>query len=168
MLIALVARVELRGSPNRVIAMPAFHAYLTYVALVLLPGSLYLYLFHGDWYLLYLLDTARIPSALVVLGVLAHAGIGALGFLLAAACIRRQREPWAGAAAGIAVSVAVAALSFTHERLAVVGTYVQFRGDFGLRPFGGELLQGVVCITFCALLGLGVTAYQLGWTRRRS
>lgn len=163
---ALVARAELRGSPNAVSASPAFLAYLTYLGLVILPGALYLYLFYGDWYLLYLVDTQRIPSALALLGALLSVALGAAGFLLGAICIRRQREPWAGGAAGVSASLALAALSFAHERLAVVGTYLQFRGDFGLTPFGGALLVTVVCITLFSLLGLALTAHHLASAQR--
>lgn len=165
-LVALVAHAELRGSPSRASATPTFHAYLTYLALVLLPGSLFLYVRYGDWYLLYLLDTQRVPSALVLIGALLAHALGAGGFLLGAACIRRHREPWAGALAGISLSIALASLSVVGDRLAVVGSYTQFRGDFGLVPFGGALLQSVVCITFFSLLGFVATAYQVLSSRR--
>jgi len=168
LLMALVARADLRGNPNAVVLTPSFAAYLTYVGLVLLPGSLYFYLFHGDWYLLYLVDTQRVPSALVVLACLLQLALGAGAFLLGAACVRKQREPWAGALAGVAVSLAVAALVLARDRLLVVGSYAQYRGDFGLRPLEGPLLQAVVCITLLSLLGLALIAYHLGPAQRRT
>jgi hypothetical protein len=167
-LMALVARAELRGSPSAASATPAFLAYLTYVGLVLLPGSLYLYLHYGDWYLLYAVDTDRVPSALVLLGALLQCALGAGGFLLGATCIRKQREPWAGAVAGVALCLALVALALARERLAVVGTQLQFRGDFGLLPFGGAIMLVVACITLFALVGLGVAAHHVSSAQRRS
>lgn len=168
MLIALVARAELRASPSEVALSPLFAAYLSYVGLVLLPSALYLYVLHGDWYLLYLIDTRRIPSALVVLGGMLLVALGAGGFLLGAACVRRQREPWAGALAGVTLSLAVAGAVLWRDRIAVVGSYAQFHGDFGLRPLAGPLLYASIAITLLTLLGLGLTAYQLGPGQRRT
>lgn len=167
-LISLVARAELRAIPGAVAASPSFAAYLCYVGLVLLPGALYFYIFHGDWYLLYLVDTGRIPTALVVLAALLLFALGAAGFLLGAACVRRQREPWAGAVAGVTLLLAVAGAVLVRDRLAVVGSYAQFRGDFGLRPLAGALLYACIAITLLTLLGLGLTAYQLRPGARRT
>lgn len=167
-LTALVARAELRSSPASAFMLPAFAAYLTFVALVLIPGSVYLYVFHGDWYLLYLVDTQRVPSALVVLGAALIAALGAAGYLLGAVCIRAQRDALAGVVAGVVVSLAVGSVVLMRPRLAVVGSFAQFRGDFGLAPFGGPLLYAVVCITLATLIGFSLLAYQLHPGQRRT
>ena len=36
----------------------------------------------------------------------------------------------------------VALVVLCRDRLGVVGTFAQYKGDFGLRPYGGALMQG--------------------------
>lgn len=167
-LVALAARADLRGSPRAVLLSHAFVAYLIYASLVVVPASLYFYLFHGDWYLLYLVDSQRVPSALVLLACTLEVGLGVGGFVLGAAFVRNQREPWAGAVIGVTASLGAAVIPLARQRLAVVGSYAQFHGDFGLSPFGGALQQGVVCMTLWTFLGLMLIAYRLGPGARRT
>jgi hypothetical protein len=166
-LIALAARGELRGSPKALVLSPALGAYLLYAALVVVPASLYFYLFHGDWYLLYLVDSQRVPSALVLLACLLQVALGAAGFLLGARFVRNQREPWAGATIGLATALGAAAIPMIRHRFGVVGTYAQYHGDFGLSPFGGPLLYGVLCMSLWMLVGLVYLAYRIGPGARR-
>ena len=63
---SLAARSDLRTSPKPALMSRAFTAYLLYAAFVLVPVSLYFYLFHGDWYVLYLVATEHVPSAIVL------------------------------------------------------------------------------------------------------
>jgi hypothetical protein len=164
---ALAARTDLRVSPKPAAFSRAFWAYLLYAGLVLLPVALYFYLFHGDWYLLYLVDTTAIPSAVVLIGCLFLVGVGAAGFLAGAALVRTQRDQWAGAGIGIAVSLGSAIVALTRSRLSVVGTYAQYQGDFGLAAYGGALLQGTLWMTLWIVLGLGFLLYRLGPAARR-
>ncbi len=165
--VALAARAHLRGSPKSTFLCPEFGAYLLYAALVVVPASLYFYLFHGDWYLLYLVDSQRIPSALVLLACLVQVALGAGGFLLGASFVRNQRELVAGAVVGVAASLGAAAVPLARGRLGVVGTYAQYHGDFGLSPFGGELLEAVLCMSLWMLVGLALLAYRIGPGTRR-
>jgi hypothetical protein len=167
-LAALAARAEVRVSQKPAIGSRAFLAYLLYAGLVLVPISLYFYLFHGDWYLLYVVDTARVPSALVLLGCLAEAGVGAGGFLCGAMLVRSQRDQWAGALVGVTLSMAIGVLPLARHRLAMVGTYSQFRGDFGLTPYGGALLQGTVSMGVWMFAGLSFLVYRLGLSGKRA
>ncbi len=164
---ALAARTDLRVSPKPAAFSRAFWAYLLYAGLVLLPVALYFYLFHGDWYLLYLVDTTAIPSAVVLIGCLFLVGVGAAGFLAGAALVRTQRDQWAGAGIGISVSLGSAIVALTRSRLSVVGTYAQYQGDFGLAAYGGALLQGTLWMTLWIVLGLGFLLYRLGPAARR-
>jgi hypothetical protein len=166
-LTALAARADLRVSPKPAANSEAFVAFLLYALLVVLPVSVYFYVFHGDWYLLYTVDTARIPSALALFGLAAVVLVGAGGFLFGARLVRSQREQWAGAAVGMTVSMALGVLPLARHRLAVVGTYAQFFGDFGHRPYGGTLLQGTVCMSLWLVLGLSFLVYRLGPSEKR-
>lgn len=145
----------------------AFAAYLLYAGLVLVPVSVYFFLFHGDWYLLYLTDTQRVPSALVLIGGVLELALGGAGFLIGASLVRTQRDQWAGAVIGATLSLAAGMLPLVQDRLAVVGSYAQFHGDFGLGPYGGALLQGTVVMAFWMLLGLAYLVYRLGPGARR-
>jgi hypothetical protein len=164
---ALAARSDLRGSPKPAFVSRAFLAYLLYAALVAVPVSVYFYVFHGDWYLLYLVDTERVPSALALVGALLELAVGAGGFLIAASLIRTQRDQWAGALIGVALSGAVGMLPLLQGRLSVVGSYRQFHGQFGLSSYGGSLLYGTVAMSLWMVVGLTLLVYRLGPGARR-
>jgi hypothetical protein len=162
LLAALAGRADLRVNPKPVARSPTFYAYLLYPALVVVPVSLYFFVFHGDWYVLYLLDTASVPSALVLVACMGEVAVGALGFLLGGVFIRSQREQWAGALVGVVGSLALAVLPLAFRRLSVVGSYAQFQGDFGLVPYGGPLLHGSLWMSLWTLVSLGFLVYRLG------
>ena len=161
-LAALAARADLRVSPKPASSSEPFVAFLLYLGLVVVPVSVYFYVFHGDWYLLYAVDTARVPSAVALIGALVVAAVGAGGFLFGASLVRFQREQWAGAAVGMTVSMALGILPLARHRLAVVGSYAQFHGDFGHRPYGGALFHGTLCMSLWLVLGLSLLVYRLG------
>lgn len=168
MLVALIGRAELRGSPLGALRSQPFLSFVLYLGLVIVPVSLYFTIFHGDWYLLYLTDASAWLGVLSLLGVLSELSIGVLGFLLGATFVRSRREPWAGALVGIVTSLAVAAVPLSARRLSVIGTYAQFHGDFGLAPIGGALLQSIVWMSLWTLLGLCLVAYHLVGGLRRA
>lgn len=155
---AMAGGNELRLSPRHALLTSSFRAFLLFLCLVVVPVSVYFYAFHGDWFLLYALDVRRIPSAVALLGFMLQAGIGVAGFSLGAVLARSQRTAagYLVLSAALLLSAAVAVL--WPGRLAVVGTFAQFRGDFGLRPYGGALLKGAVAMG--AFLAVG-TAYLL-------
>ncbi len=165
---ALAARADLRVSPKPAAFSRAFLAYLLYAGLVLIPASIYFYVFHGDWYLLYLVDTVRVPSAVALVGCGFEFGLGAGGFLLGASMVRSQRESWLGAAIAVSVGLSGVVIALGQQRLSVVGTFVQYQGDFGLAAYGGALLQGTLWMTLWMGLGLGYLLYRLGPGGRRA
>lgn len=167
-LAALAARADLRVSPKPALGSRAFVAYLLYAGLVVVPISVYFYLFHGDWYLLYTVDTARVPSALVLLGALAEVVVGGSGFLCGASLIRSQRDQWAGAIVGVTISMALGVLPLARQRLSEVGSYAQFHGDFGTIKYGGPLFHGTLLMSLWMLLGLSILVYRLGLSAKRA
>lgn len=140
----------------------AFSAYLLYASLVLVPVSLYFYLFHGDWYLMYFVATENVPSAIVLIVCVFEVVLGASGFLSGAALVRTQRDQWAGALIGGSLALGLGVLPLARQRLSVVGTYAQYHGDFGLSAYGGALLQGTLFMTLWVVLGLAFLVYRLG------
>jgi len=166
---ALGARAELRVSPRPAMLTKSFGSYMLFAGLVLVPVSAYFYVFHGDWFLLYLVDVRRVPSALALLGFLLEAGVGAAGFSAGAVLVRSQRETIGGALTGLAVLGALAVVVVARERLRVVGSYAQFEGGFGLDPYGsGALWQGTAVMTALLLVGLGWLLARLHIGSRRA
>ncbi len=165
---ALAGRSELRVSPRPPLLTRTFGAYFLFAVLLLVPISVYFYAFHGDWFLLYLVDVRTVPSALALLGFLGELAIGAGGFIMGASSVRGQREAAGGALAVCAVLAGVVALVVGRDRLALVGTHAQFEGGFGLRPYGsGALMQGTVAMTAILLIGLAYLLLRLQWGGRR-
>src|SRR5262245_15963577 len=138
---ALLGGSELRLSPRHAVLTSSFKAFALFLLLVLVPISVYFYVFHGDWFLLYAFDMRRIPSAVALVGFMAEAGIGVLGFLLGAGFARNQRNGLGFAVVGASAAAALAVVALWPDRLSVVGTFAQYRGDFGLRSYGGTLMQ---------------------------
>jgi hypothetical protein len=143
---ALAGAHELRVSPRPVMLSDSFAAYVAFTLLLLLPASIYFYVFHGDWFLLYLVDVRRVPSALALLGFFIELALALLGFAFAAACVRAQRNSWVISALALCAIGACSALAIAPDRLRVVGTFRQFRGGFGLASYGGALLQGALAM----------------------
>lgn len=164
---ALAAGHELRNSPRHALLTAAFKALALFVALLLLPVSIYFYVFHGDWFLLYAIDVRRVPSALALGGLLLEGSIAVLGFLIGTALARAQRIGAGYALALASLAVAAAVVLLWPERLAVVGTFSQHRGDYGLRPYGGALLQGGLALGGVLLVGAAYLVVRVGHGQRQ-
>tara|TARA_B100001750_G_scaffold245717_1_gene266044 strand:+ start:1866 stop:2420 length:555 start_codon:yes stop_codon:yes gene_type:complete len=165
---ALAGRVELRVSPRPALLTRSFMAYVVFACFVLVPVAVYFYVFHGDWFLLYTVDVATIPSALALVGFAVLVGIGAAGFLLGSVMVRSQRDTLAGVLTGLAVIAAGAVIFVAKERLQVVGDFTQYRGQFGLEPFAeGPLVQGAMVMGGILLVGILALVTRLHLSGRR-
>ncbi len=126
---------EVRHSSDPVWRMEAFLAFALFVGFVLLPTAIYFYVFHGDWFLFYWVDTGHATwlwGLLVVLFLLCSAF---MGFVLGATFCRASRNVAARRIALGALLIAVAVWPLAWTRLSVVGSYRQFTRDYGLVPF---------------------------------
>jgi len=165
---ALAGRSELRVSPRPAMLSNAAAAYLVFVSLTVVPASLYFYLCHGDWFLLYLLDVRRVPSAIALLAFVGQAGLGLAGFALGASLVRSQRETAAGGVVGVSLLAAGLVGPLARERLAVVGSFAQYEGGFGLKAYGaGALLPGTIVMGLIVLGGLTYLLVRLHFGDRR-
>jgi hypothetical protein len=141
---------------------------MLYVGLIVLPISIYFYVWHGDWFLLYLADVRRIPSALALVGFAIQAAIAAGGFALGAMLVRSQRETVAGITAGALLLLSALIVIVARDRLSRVGTYAQFQGGFGLAPYGGgALLPGTIVMGVLMLAGLSFLLLRLYYGGKR-
>ena len=165
---ALAASRELRFTPRHALATDGFRAFAAFVGLVLLPATGYFYVFHGDWFLLYAVDAGRVPSALVLLGVAFECLLAFVGFACGAALSRAQRAGLGIALVAMFLVAAAAVPLVWRERLSVVGTYSQYRGDYGLEPIGGALLQGTLVFGGFVLFGAAYLVARIRYAQRRN
>jgi hypothetical protein len=126
---------EVRHSSDPVWRMEAFLAFALFVGFVLLPTSVYFYVFHGDWFLFYWVDTGRAPWVWGLLMASLVLGASSLGFVLGASLCRASRDVAARRFAIGATIVALAVWPVGWARLSVVGSYRQFTRDYGLVEF---------------------------------
>lgn len=150
---ALLGGSELRETPRHPALTGSFKAFALFLVLVLLPASVYFYIFHGDWFLLYAIDVRRVPSAIALFGFVVELGLGVGGFSLGAMFARTQRTSLGFATAGAAIIAAITSIVLFRERLSMVGTFAQYRGDFGLRPYGGPLMQAGLIMGLALVYG---------------
>jgi len=115
--------------------MDVFLAHAMFFGFVLLPTVMYFYVFHGDWFLLYSVDTARAPWAWGILTILLLLGAASLGFGIATGLCRASRDAGARRLAIAALVIAFAVWPLGWNRLSVVGSYRQFTRDYGLTTF---------------------------------
>jgi len=135
---AHAGRDEVRLSPEPIWRMEAFSAYALFVAFVLVPTTGYFYVFHGDWFFFYWIDTDRAPWFWGILGALVVMSAATAGFRLGVAFCRGSRDV---AARRVPVGVLLIALCvwpLAWNRLSAVGSYRQFSRDYGLTSFFGS------------------------------
>jgi hypothetical protein len=165
---AIAGRSELRVSPRPALLTRSFGAYAIFLSVLLVPISVYFYVFHGDWYLLYLVDVRRVPSALALLSFMGHVALGAAGFLLGAGMVRSQRDVLAGLSAGAVTALGVGVFGLARARLSVVGTYAQYHRGFGLAPITESgLLDGGVLMSVLLVIGLAALLFRVHWGTRK-
>ena len=132
---AHAGRDEVRHSADPVWRMEAFLAYALFVGLVLLPTVIYFYVFHGDWFLFYWIDTDRAPWIWGILAGVLLLGAASLGFGLGAALCRASRDVASRRIAVGALFIAVSVWPLAWERLSLVGSHRQFTRDYGLTAY---------------------------------
>ena len=150
---ALAGGNELRLSPRHALVTNSFLVYGAFVMLVALPTAVYFYVFHGDWFLHYVADVRRIPSAVAMLGFIALVLLFVGSFVVGAAFARSQHVNWGFAAIGVLILLGAVVFLLWPDRWRMVGTYPQFRGNFGLHPYGGVLRRGGVAMAFYLIAG---------------
>ncbi|MFW2387567.1 MAG: hypothetical protein ACN4G0_04480 [Polyangiales bacterium] len=160
-LAAHAGRDEVRHSSDPIWRMESFLGLAIFVTLVLLPTLIYFYVFHGDWFLLYAVNTVHAPWAFGLLSGALLLGAAALGFRLGAAFCRASRDAAARRISWAALFVALSVWPLAWARLSVVGSYRQFTRDYGLVAFFSSpaFYAGVVM-----LLTIGLA---LGWVLYR-
>lgn len=132
---AYAGRDELRHSSEAMWRADSFLAYALFAALVLLPTAVYFYVFQGDWFLLYWINTGSAPWVWGLLAGLLVLAASLAGFSLGAALCRRSRDAAARRLGATGVILGLAIWPLTWSRLAFVGTHRQFARDYGLTAY---------------------------------
>jgi hypothetical protein len=158
---AHAGRDEVRLSPEPIWRMETFSAYALFVALVLLPTTIYFYAFHGDWFLMYSVDTGAAPWLWGIVAILAMLASAAAGFRLGVAFCRASRALAVRRAVTGALLIGVSVWPLAWNRLSAVGSYRQFARDYGLIPF----FRSAACYSGLALLVIGLAAFVWVITR---
>lgn len=165
---AIAARAELHESPHPAFLTRPFWAWALFAGLVLIPISAYFYVFHGDWFLLYRVDVAAIPSAIALLLFAAEGAVGALGFLAGASLVRTKKTDLAAAFLALVCVLALAPIVYFRRELEVVGTHRQFHRGYGLTSFSETALYpGSFFMAIVLLAGLGFLVTRLELSSRR-
>lgn len=126
--------------------------------LLLGPCAAFLVAIAPDWSLAYLVDSRRVPSLAFMLWVLGVTACVPLGTWLgsSAPVLRRRQLVLQGVAVLIVAVVAVVAASL--PRLAVLATFAQYHGKFGVRPLAGSPLgYGLVWLSALLVGGAAFT-----------
>ncbi len=167
-LAALAGRAEIKLSPRHPLLTRSFAAYVIFAICVLVPISVYFYVFHGDWFLLYFIDVREIPSAIALVAFVLEGLVGVVGFSIGATLLRSQREGLVGASAALALAMAVLIPLVFRDRLAHVGTYAQWLGGFGLVDFtAGPAFLGTILMSVAFLVAASFLVGRLWVGERR-
>lgn len=149
--LAWLARAELARSEVPLLLARPFHVAVAFGFTVFAPVAGYFLAWHGDWAYLYLVRSARIPSAVDLALALAAGAQVPLGFALAA--------PWAIAKRGTALAKLAGVFSFVlllaavacARRLATDASFAQYHGEFGMVPLGKSSLGRGVLLSWIAI-----------------
>jgi hypothetical protein len=129
---AYAGRDEIRHSGEAMWRAESFLAYALFVGFVLLPALAYFYVFYGDWFLFYWVDTSRAPWLWGLLSVLFLTAASLAGFSAGAMLCRASRDVSARRLGLAAALLGLGVWPLVWERLSVVGTHRQFERDYGL------------------------------------
>jgi hypothetical protein len=152
---AWAAADEIASDPTSVLGSRALVVAVLFGVLVFAPASGYFVAFDGDWAFAYLVNTQRMPSAVVLALVLVDASAVPAGFLFAAPHARRRRIGTVLTLAAVPGLLTLLCMLIFSRRLGVAGTWSQFHGDFGTRSVAGTPL-GWALLWMNGVLGVAV------------
>jgi hypothetical protein len=147
--------------------MPSFMLVLTFVGLVLVPATLYVYLVHTAWSWSYLVDPGRVPPLAVVPVLVAVTGALVLGWYLAGWLIRSDRKrPLAYVAAGLGVAILVA-VALLWSRMTQYGSYEAWESGAVRGLMDVKLGYVLVVLVLAVAAAAGFVALELVRDSRR-
>ena len=150
-------------------ASPAFPLVATFIAVVLTPMALYLYLAHPAWSWMYLLDPSDVPALALISLLVAHGGTAIAGWYAGARLVRagKKHEQAAFYALVGAAVVLLAAVGLTWGRIGRYGTYGEFHDGRALALTEVKLGYVLVALTIGLAVAAGFVALELMRDSRR-
>jgi hypothetical protein len=162
---AVCARDRLRTDGP--FAMPAFMLVLTFVGLVLVPATLYVYLVHTAWSWSYLVDPAKVPPLAVVPVLVTVTGGLILGWYLGGWLIRSDRKrPLMYVGAGLGVAL-LAGMALLWARMTQYGTYEAWESGAVRGLMDVKLGYVLVVLVLAVTAAAGYVALELVRDSRR-
>ena len=137
---AWAAAEERATDPSWVLGSRCLSVCTLFSVLVFAPATGYFMAFHGDWSFAYLVNTERLPSAVVLALILIDAVSVPLGFVLGAPLARQRRYKRLLTIAAVPSLLTLLLVLFFGRRLGISATYAQYHGDFGLTSVAGTPL----------------------------
>lgn len=153
LLAALVNRSELRITPKHALLTRGFASFASFVLLLLVPSTAFLYVTHGDWMLMYIADSHHIPSALALFGLVLLAALCVGGYLWGDWWVKAQKEGLGALVALGFILCAIGVSILARDRIGAVGSYAQFHGKFGVVSFTASPLMASVALFGITLVG---------------
>ncbi|MCX7807998.1 MAG: hypothetical protein N2515_05275 [Deltaproteobacteria bacterium] len=152
-LTAAAGHEEVRASYKEWYRTLSFRALIPFVMCVVIPISVALYVLQGDWFVLYLVDTQRVPSAVALVVFVFEGMLSPLGFAIGSALIRNERYllVWLLGASCCLCAFLIPWLA--PRRLFVVGTYIQFAKGYGLVNWLDTTAFALSAVSALALFG---------------
>ncbi|HEU4412845.1 MAG TPA: hypothetical protein VFS43_46815 [Polyangiaceae bacterium] len=150
-----------RGLGPLVISRP-FAIVALFALLGFAPALGYFLTFAADWSLAYLVDTRRVPSALLLLLALGSGASVLAGFALGARQVRARRPVSLLPLMTVPLAAAAVLLGAFARNLALFGSYVQVTRQLDAEPIAGSSLgYAVLWVNACLLASVLWTAHEL-------
>ena len=143
-----------RVRADGMLAHPAFGLVLSFVALAIIPLTVYKYVVHEAWSWHYLVNPKNVPGLAIALVLVVHAGAVIGGFCLGGHLIRGGRQR---VAVYVIAGLGGLLLLFggvLHSRLANYGSYPEFHSGNAI----GLLQVKLGYVLFVLVMGLGAAA----------
>ena len=159
---AWAAIEELNSDLSSVVGSRCMLIATLFSILVFAPMSAYFMVFHGDWSFAYLVNSERLPSAIVLAIVLVDAVSVPIGFAVGSSFAKQRKLKQLLAAASIPSLLALVAALVLSRRLGVSASYTQFHGDFGVTSISGTALgYAIVWMNGVLAASIALTVRQL-------
>jgi hypothetical protein len=150
-----------RGLGPLIIARP-FVLVLFFTLLGFVPALGYFLTFATDWSVAYLVDTRRVPSALLLVAALGAGASVLAGFALGARQVRARRPVSLLPLMTVPLAVAAVLVGVFARNLALFGSYEQITRHLGAEPIAGSSLgYSILWIDACLLASALLTAREL-------
>lgn len=148
-------------------AAPAFPLVAIFIAVVLTPIALYLYLAHPSWSWMYLVDPDDVPGLAIVPLLVLHGGLVVVGWYLAGRLIRTGREKQARYGLLGAGLVVLLLSAIGWGRIGHYGSYRDFHSGRAIDLFDVKLGYVLVGLALGIGAAAGYVALELARDSRR-